>query len=204
MSNKGLERDRPGIHEDNLDVEKDEQHRHKVKLDAEARLGARLRHGAAFISVSLIGVRTPARPRRGWRAGSDGSDQSRQAREAGPERNLEALAETFSSRSRQFANRKSLSTRIGRDRARLVSPHEGGQRWIETRNARNLFEESIVLNHGIEGRAAGRGGPRISKVDVEGFAVAIGLLEVANELFTLEMTMMLGSCDHGTRSGKPS
>ena len=67
------------------------------------------------------------------------------------------------------------------DRARLVSPHECGKRWIEALNAGDFFEQAIVFNHGIERWAAGRGCPSIGKIYVEGFAASVGLLEITNE-----------------------
>src|ERR1700721_1226021 len=48
-----VERDRPGVEEDDLDVEDDEQHRGQVVLDREAAAADRLRSGldAALVAV---------------------------------------------------------------------------------------------------------------------------------------------------------
>jgi hypothetical protein len=50
-------RDRPRVHEHDLDVEQDKKHRHQVKLHAEARLVFTLRDHAAFI-CGILGCRT--------------------------------------------------------------------------------------------------------------------------------------------------
>jgi hypothetical protein len=42
-------RNRPRIHEDDLDVEQNKKHRHQVKLHAEARLAFTLRDHTAFV-----------------------------------------------------------------------------------------------------------------------------------------------------------
>ena len=44
-----LVNDRPRIHEDDLEIEEDEEHRDQVELHAEARLRFALRHHAAFV-----------------------------------------------------------------------------------------------------------------------------------------------------------
>src|SRR4029450_413186 len=41
---------RPGIHENDLEVEKDEEHRHEIELHAEPRMAFALRHHTAFVS----------------------------------------------------------------------------------------------------------------------------------------------------------
>src|SRR4029450_2106439 len=41
---------RPGIHENDLEVEKDEEHRHEIELHAKPRMAFALRHHTAFVS----------------------------------------------------------------------------------------------------------------------------------------------------------
>ena len=48
--------DRPGIHENDLDIEEDEEHRDEVKLDTEAGLGVAGGGDSAFVSGVLGGV----------------------------------------------------------------------------------------------------------------------------------------------------
>src|SRR4030095_4211989 len=41
---------RPGIHEDNFEIEEDKEHRHQIKLHAEPRMSFTLRHHTALVS----------------------------------------------------------------------------------------------------------------------------------------------------------
>ena len=55
--------DRPRIHEDDLEIEQDEEHRHQVELHAEARLRLHLAEHAALVGGIFDRVRRPALPR---------------------------------------------------------------------------------------------------------------------------------------------
>src|SRR2546425_6151720 len=50
---------RPWVHEHDLEIEEDKQHRHQIKLHAEARLGFALRYHSTFIG-RVFGRRTAA------------------------------------------------------------------------------------------------------------------------------------------------
>src|ERR1051326_2458043 len=51
--------DRPWIHEDDLEIEQDEEHRHEIELHAEARTSFALRNHSAFVGSVLRASPSP-------------------------------------------------------------------------------------------------------------------------------------------------
>lgn len=68
---------RPRIHEDNLDIEKDEEHGHEVELHAESRCGGLAHRHAAFVSHVLVrrALTDPAEQQAGHENGGGQSDR---------------------------------------------------------------------------------------------------------------------------------